>query len=88
MRVGRPKLSAERKKSTHIVVRLSPGEREAVEGAAAAQGRLAGVWAREVLLTAAAAINTGAMQPAEEGAAEGERERDHGDEPPASAPTT
>lgn len=75
MTIGRPKLSPERKRSEHLVVCLSPAEKRAIEEAAQGQPS---VWAREVLLAAAAAT-AGATPPAE-GAVE--RNAVSSDQPP------
>lgn len=74
MTKGRPRLSTEDKRNERIIVCLSPAEKRAIDGAA--QGRSA-VWAREVLLAAAAA--TVKPQPPD-GDAAGFRGAEPGDE--------
>lgn len=51
MTKGRPKLSPETKRNEHLVVCLSPTEKKTIE--AASQGQPS-VWARNILLLAAA----------------------------------
>jgi hypothetical protein len=55
MRTGRPKLPPEIKRKGRIMVCVSPAEKKTIEDAAALVPERSAVWARKVLLEAAAA---------------------------------
>ena len=53
MRTGRPKLPDDERKENVLRIRLSDGERQAIDAVAASQDQETSTWARDVLLALA-----------------------------------